>query len=81
MLLLLSGWKCGRLIVPCSSRRARPEGVWRRIGRGFGRGEGEVEVWGGLRGWGWMGIWGGGGFGGCDGIVRLVVEAFRIVVW
>ena len=31
----VSGGKGGRLIVPCSSRRARPEGVWRRVGRGL----------------------------------------------
>jgi hypothetical protein len=26
----------GRLIVPCNSSRARPDGVWSRVGRGFG---------------------------------------------
>ena len=46
----------GRLMVPCSSRRARPEGVWRRVGRGFGgvRGVGEVADGRGWRGIGWV---------------------------
>lgn len=40
----------GRLIVPWSSRRARPEGVWRRFGRGLSWGlEGEIA-----RGWSGM---------------------------
>jgi hypothetical protein len=67
---MLSGGKGGRLIVPCSSRRARPEGVWRRVGRGFG------GVWrGGVfgSGWGWMGMGVGVGSWSCGGIVRLVV--------
>lgn len=29
-------------MVPCISRIARPEGVWRRLGRELGRGEGDV---------------------------------------
>jgi hypothetical protein len=61
---MLSGGKGGRLIVPCSSRRARPEGVWRRVGRGFG------GFWRGVvdEGWGlgWMGMGFGDGF--CGGI-------------
>lgn len=36
--------------VPWSSRIARPEGVWRRFGRGFSEGEGVVN------GRGWRGI-------------------------
>lgn len=32
--MLLAG-DGGRLKDPCSSRRARPEGVWRKVGRGL----------------------------------------------
>ena len=37
----LPGVGVGKWIVPCISRRARPEGVWRRGGRGFSGGEDE----------------------------------------
>lgn len=42
----------GKLIVPWSSRRARPEGVWRRFGRGLSWGlEGEIaREWRGMDG-------------------------------
>jgi len=42
----------GMFSVPCSSIRARPEGVCRREGRGFGYGEGGKveERWTGIVG-------------------------------
>lgn len=51
----------GRLIVPWSSRRARPEGVWRRVGSGFG-----VVVVVGFVGLGCRRVW---RVMGCDDIV------------
>lgn len=40
----------GRLIVPWISRMARPVGVWRSVGRGFGMDGGVGEVGGRWRG-------------------------------
>lgn len=55
----------GKRMSPWSSRRARPVGVWRRGGRGFG----VVVVR--ARGWGWRGMDGivGAGLGPLDGEV------------
>lgn len=45
------GFSEGVLRLPWISRIARPEGVWRRLGRELRRGEGEVgRIWSGIDG-------------------------------
>ena len=54
-------------MVPWSSRRARPEGVWRRVGRGFGSVDVVVEG-----GWRVIVVEGGGIFGGGRGPMLIL---------